>query len=109
MSDVSSAPTCMLPMPTIPTTPSAHGMMSDVSSASTCMPGAPTCMLPMPTIPTMPSMPCTCICITGTTLHVLYCFVLILRLGKSFECSNLRSFAAHSNLNSPFEASLFTL
>ena len=38
-------------------------------------------------------------------MYVCVC-VYVLRRGKSFECSNLRSFAAHSNLNSPFEASL---
>ena len=29
----------------------------------------------------------------------------LLGLGKSFDCSSLRSFAAQSNLNSPFEGS----
>ena len=45
-SAVPSAPTCMIPIPTIPTMPSAHGMTSAVCSAPT--------MLPMPTIQTTP-------------------------------------------------------
>ena len=33
-------------------------------------------------------------------------YTLYNRAGKSFECLNLRSFAAHLKLNSPFKASL---
>ena len=40
----------------------------------------------------------------ATTLDELVLYIL--GLGKSFECSNLCLFAVHSNLNSPFEASL---
>ena len=37
-------------------------------------------------------------------LEDLYIYIYILGLGKRFECSNLRSFAAHSNLNFSFRS-----
>ena len=54
--------TCMIPIPTIPTMPSAHGMTSAVPSAPT--------ILPMPTIQTTPSAPtCTCSVSSQCTRH----------------------------------------